>query len=237
MLRFLLLPLLILLASFSPSGNRIEYNGVASVVKGNKLMYSEENIEEYQSGRHLQTLTSYKDASGKTFAKRKLDYSKSSLTPDFQLEDTRTGLLEGSNMKGNDVVLFYKKNKSSALKTATLNIPKPFVIDGGFNYFIKARWNELMKGETQLINIAVPSQLDYFKFRIYKFKEQVQGGRKEVVFKIEPDNFLLRNLLDPILTTYNKDTKRMTSYKGISNICSDKGKYLLVNLNYPVTGP
>jgi hypothetical protein len=185
----------------------------------------------------LQTETSYLDANGKTFAKRKLDFSKSNLTPDFTLEDQRTGLMEGATLKGNDVTLFYRKNKSSQVKSASLNIPKPFVLDGGFNYFIKSKWAELLKGETQYVNIAVPSQLDYYKFRINKINGDGGPDKKEVTFKIEPDNFIVRNLVDPILTTYNKSTRRMISYKGISNICSDKGKYLPVTLSYPKMGP
>lgn len=237
MLKLLMLPLLLSLAGFEPADNRLEYTGLASAVKGNKVIYSEYNVEMYLAGKHQQTETSYLDASGKTFARRKLDYSKSNLTPDFTLEDKRTGLMEGATLKGNDILLFYKKNKSSPLKSASISIPKPYVVDGGFNYFIKSKWSELIKGETEYVNIAVPSQLSYYKFRIYKLSGDAQLDKKEVVFKIEPDNFIVRNLVDPILTTYNKATKRMISYKGISNICSDKGKYLQVTLTYPKMGP
>jgi hypothetical protein len=236
-MKIVLLQLLIVLSSFKVADKNIEYKGTATAVKGNKTIYNEENTEIYHQGRHVQTITNYQDANGKVFAKRKLDYSKNILTPDFQLEDTRLGSVEGAILKGNEVQLFYKKNKSSPLKNVVLTIPKPFVIDGGFNYFIKTKWNELSKGDILYVNIGIPSQLDYFKFRVYKTTDAESNGKKEIVFRIEPDNFILRSILDPILTTYNKETHRMTAYKGISNICSEKGKYLLVNLNYSQTGP
>ncbi|MDF2455361.1 MAG: hypothetical protein K0R51_1354 [Cytophagaceae bacterium] len=81
-----------------------------------------------------------------------------------------------------------------------------------------------------------------FKFRknnketlktLYKDSQQ----NDEIVFKMEPDNYMLRKLVDPIRVTYKVSTKRIIKYEGLSNINDKKGKSYLVKIMYPKVGP
>ena len=131
--------------------------------------------------------------------------------------------------------LFFKfrKSKKESLKTKSIDVPSNLVVDGGFNYYIKTNWSELVAGTTKVFNFAVPSQLDYYAFRLQK---DAQLG-DEIVFKMAPDSYLLRKLVDPIKVTYKISTKRMVKYEGLSNINDKKGKSYVVRIMYPKVGP
>jgi hypothetical protein len=52
-----------------------------------------------------------------------------------------------------------------------ISVPKPFVIDGCFNQFIKANWKNLEKGDQIVFNFIIPSKLDYFTLRATKIQQ------------------------------------------------------------------
>ena len=57
------------------------------------------------------------------------------------------------------------------------------------------------------------------------------------VFRMEPANYILRQIMDPIVLTYEKSTKRLIKYEGISNLNDNKGKRYIVSIVYPEMGP
>ncbi len=153
------------------------------------------------------------------------------------MEDTRTGYIEGGETHGDSIRLFFKTNAKVPLKSKTILVPKPYVIDGGFNYFIKSNWEEIIKGNEMTFNIAIPSELDYYKFRITKEKETVYDKKNAVILKLELDNVVLRYLAGPITIIYDVESKRLLSYEGLSNIRNSSGKNYEVRISYPTEGP
>lgn len=211
----------------------LTYKGIARDLNSNKFYYSEEHKETLEQHVLRQTVIQYKDSAGTLIAKKTIDYSGNKVTPAFEQNDFRDGYMEGVSFSENKLVFKCRKNKKETLKTKSINIPNNLVVDGGFNYYIKGNWTELAAGETKVFNFAVPSQLDYFAFRLYKDSQQ----NDEIVFKMEPDNYILRKLVDPIRVTYKASTKRIIKYEGLSNINDKKGKSYLVKIMYPKVGP
>lgn len=211
----------------------VVYQGIATDLKSDKLYYVEEHKELLSQHQLVETIIQYKDAAGEIIAKKVIDYSENKITPSFEQQDYRDGYVEGITYQGDKLVFKYRKSSSDKLKTKTISKPADLVVDGGFNYYIKAHWDELLVGQSMVFNFAVPSQLDYFSFRLYKESNQSDA----VVFRMEPDNFILRNLVDPIRVTYKKSTKRILKYEGLSNINDRGGKSYLVKIMYPKVGP
>lgn len=94
-----------------------------------------------------------------------------------------------------------------------------------------------MKGDDIHFNFVVPERLDYYSFRLVKQSEIVYLGKPSVILRMEPSNYILRQILDPIVLTYEKSTKRLIKYEGISNISDGKGKRYIVSILYPQMGP
>jgi hypothetical protein len=230
--------LVLLLGSFGfLTVKSLKYSGSASDIHSGEFYYSEEHEEMRIANKPSETRILYKDKSGKIIVKKTIDYSKSLLRPEFLQEDLRDGYTEGAKVINGSIQLIHRKNNKSKLETKILKIPGVAVIDGGFNYFVKENWDKLFKGEMMKFNFVVPSKLDFFAFRISRVKEETVNDHKVMVFKLEPDQFVIRALVAPIILKYNVATKRLCQYEGLSTINDHKGKSYKVRIVYPVTGP
>lgn len=234
MRNYVLATIAVLLMSWRPAGDLTDsYVGYAYNEDTDNLLYTEEFTDRFVDGKHLETLTDYFDPQHKKIAQRLLDFRKSKFAPDFTTEDLRTGYLEGAEMAGDKLKLFNRKNKNSKLNEKIISIPQPVVVDGGFNQFIKANWSSLENGETITFHFAVPARLDYFTLRAVK----LSSTDTQMKVKVEPDKTLLRWVAAPIVVQYSKDTRRIMSYEGQSNISDEHGNNFVMRLVYPKKGP
>jgi len=223
----------LLTALRAPGVSTDNYTGYAYGERTDKLLYTEEFTDTFLDGEHVETLTDYFDPQRHKIAKRLLNFRKSMFAPDFTTEDLRSGYLEGAEMVGDKVRLFNRKDKNSKMEEETLSIPQPIVVDGGFNQFMKANWSALENGETITFHFAIPARLDYFTLRAMR----VESTEKEMKVRVEPDKTLIRLLASPIVVRYSKDTHRILSYEGQSNISDEKGNNYIMRLVYPKKGP
>jgi hypothetical protein len=211
------------------------YTGYAYGETTDNLLYTEEFTDKFNDGKHIETLTDYFDPKHKKIAQRVLDFRASKFAPDFELEDLRTGYLEGAARLDNKLRVFNRKDRSSKLEEKIIYIPEPVVVDGGFNQFLKANWSALENGETIKFYFAVPARLDYFTLRASRIDDN--SDKDEMKIRVEPDKTLIRLLADPIIVRYSKATKRILSYHGQSNISDENGNNFMMRLVYPKKGP
>ncbi|MEO5979918.1 MAG: hypothetical protein ABIS36_24385 [Chryseolinea sp.] len=217
--------------AFAAASNVNSYNGYA-YEKGKKI-YTESFTEKFVDGKQTEMVTLYYSNDKKLIAKRTLDYTRSLFTPDFITEDLRTGFMEGAEMKGKKVRLFFRKDKDSKLEEKTLEIPQPMIVDGGFNQYIKSNWDKLKDGKMLTFYFTVSNKLDYFKLRASK----VRLTDKEMSVRIEPDRSVIRWISSPIVVKYDVETRRIVSYEGKSNIQDENGSNPVIRLEYPKKGP
>lgn len=236
--------LLVILANSAFAGTlEIEkdknYTGSAFQLGGNKMLYVEKHHEiNDAAGKHIKTVTQYMDPEGKEIARRTLDFSKSHITPDFVFEDYRSGYMEGASFQaGNKIKIFHRALRTEPVMEKIIAKPTMAVIDGGFNYLVRSKFNEIVAGKIISFQFISAARLDYYQFRVRKEQEYVSKGKDLVKIILEADNSLLRLILDPITITYDKATKRIISYEGISNIPANSSKNYSVKLLYPTVGP
>lgn len=225
--------LCVALCAFTSAIETDSYTGYAYKEGVKKPVYTEKFTDKTTDGKPTETITNYYDANNTLIAQRTLKFNKSSFAPDFKTEDFRTGYQEGAEMKGKKFRLFVKESKDDKPKEKIISIPSPAVIDGGFNQYIKANWSELEKGKALVFNFAVASRLDYYKMRTVR----ISSTDKTMKVKIEPERKILRMLASPIVVNYDKSTKRILSYEGISNISDEHGDNFTIKLVYPEKGP
>lgn len=221
------------LCAFTSAVETESYTGYAYKEGIKEPVYTEKFTDKTVDGKPSETSTKYYDTDNKLIAQRTLNFSKSKFAPDFKTEDLRTGYTEGAEAKGKKFRLFVREDKDSKLKEKTISIPEPAVIDGGFNQYIKANWGELEKGKALVFNFAVASRLDYYKMRSVK----ISSTEKTMKVRIEPERKILRMLASPIVVNYDRSSKRILSYEGISNISDEHGDNFTIKLVYPDKGP
>jgi hypothetical protein len=97
------------------------------------------------------------------------------------------------------------------------------VVDGGFDYFIRDNFDTVSSGEMIQGNFLLTNRLDYFRCRVQKIKEYKYNGRDSIQFSLRPENFIIRQIADTIFVTYDRKTKRLLEYVGISNLQNNAG--------------
>ncbi len=225
----------------SPNALSVEaarsYRGNAKDLRTGIPLYVEEHQEEMVGGRKVRLLTVFRDASGDIIAERSVDYAADPFVPTFRFEDKRSGYVEGAESVSGGVRLYSRASAADEVREKLISIPSPAVVDAGFNEFVQAHWDDVMAGRTLKMNFGVPSRLDYFRFRLYKVEEKLDSGTSAVVVRCEVDNMLLRWLVDPITLTYDRGTRRMISYEGISNVSDEQGNSHSVRIVFDPVGP
>jgi hypothetical protein len=213
------------------------YRGAAVDLRTGTSLYVEEHQEIVADGRRTRLTSLYRDAGGAIIAERTVDYAADRFVPSFRFEDKRSGYVEGAESVSGRVRLYTRASTGDEMREKLLAIPSPAVVDAGFNEFIQAHWGEIVSGQTMKMNFGVPSRLDYFRFRIIKVDESTTSGQSSVVVRCELDNMFLRWLADPITLTYDRETRRMISYEGISNVSDEQGNNHAVRIVFDPAGP
>lgn len=214
------------------------FRGNAVDLNTGRFLYSENHAEYRQAGRHTHSIVTYRNAQGKAFARKRITFARNATQPDFRLEDFRDGYIEGAKGLGGSRFQFFKRsNRDSELQKEVVNISAPGVIDGGFDYYVRNNFAALSRGEARSVNFGVSARFTYFTFVISKVSNGQRAGRPTVKFKLAPQNFILRQLIDPLFITYDAEDRRLLEYRGYTNIDdgTDSGKNFEARIvfNYP----
>lgn len=195
------------------------FRGNAVDLKTGKFLYSENHAEYRRGEQHTHSIVTYRDAQGKAFARKRITFTRNATQPDFRLEDFRDGYVEGAKLLGGTRFQFFKRSERGAeLEQEVVSISAPGVIDGGFDYYVRNNFAALSRGEARSVNFGVSARFTYFTFVISKVRNGQRAGRPTVQFKLAPQNFVLRQLIDPLFVTYDAENKRLLEYRGYTNI-------------------
>lgn len=223
---------LVITTTAEAAKNIVRYRGDAYDLETGAFVYSENHNEVYEGERHLYSLVSYRDKSGKEFASKRIDFAGNRLQPTYELNDIRDGYKEGIRRDGAGETYYARRKADQELKAKRVRAPQPAVFDGGFDYFVRENFNSICTGNSRSFFFAVPIELDYFRFRAAP-QETGQTCR----IHLELDNLLLRQFVRPIKLWYDARDRRLRKYEGISNINGPDGKSLRVRVVFTYPQP
>lgn len=212
------------------------YTGTATDLKTGSVIYYEEHEATFDGERHVRSKITYRDARMNVIAEKNIELNGSAFAT-FRLEDFRYGTIEGAEWNGKGIRLYERENTSSDLEEKILQIPPPIAIDAGLNVLVRNNWDRLQNGEKVQFNLGVPSQLDYYGFRVVKDREEVFQGKRSLVVRFESDHWFIRLFVDPVIVWYDIDKRRALKYEGISNIYDQEGKSYVVRVTFDKPGP
>ncbi len=198
-----------------------------------KLLYTESHRQCRVAGQLRYALMEYHSPDGDALARKWLDYRQGAATPDFQLEDLRSGYSEGARRKGDRVELNRRMTARAKTERNSFSVPDNAVIDSGFDEFVRANIDRLRDGKTVRLKFLVAGELDRFSFKAHGLEKTRWQGRDAFHLRVEHDSFLVRMLLAPILLWYDAESLRLLEYQGISNIKSARGDRYDARIVYP----
>lgn len=204
-----LLSLLALWLGCAHGSERI-IEGQARDLQTGALLYSE--IHACGAGRE-RCEVEYRDTQGALIAHKQLDYRRSPWAPTLSLQDFRAG---------EEVELAAPADPS-------------VVVDAGFDNYMRARWPELSAGEEVSFPFLVAGQQR--PFRMVARRAPVPAcDTARLCLEVQPEAWWLRLLMDPIELVYDRASRRLVLFRGISNIADADGRSQSVEIRYTYRG-
>ena len=228
MIKYFTTVLLILVSStLIAEESVLSYRGDAFSMEGGELLYTEYHRLTLKDGKPLTRETRYQTSDTEEFAKKQNQYSDNTATPDFNLTDTRYGYSEEVTYDNGKWRVSYSEPEESDKGTLGKPDYTP-VIDAGFDEFVRSVWPKLLDEETVRFSFAVPSRLEWVNFRLIPLERE--DGKLTVEMRLS--SRLLSWLLDPVKLTYDEETQRLLTYRGLTNIRNKDGEGIKAEIRY-----
>ena len=205
--------------------------GEAYDLKSDEPLYSETHC---LSGDALAREVIYRNVEGQLIAHKVLSYNTGPTTPSFVQHNFYSQESIEVELKQDEVTMTVKDESSSAPGKVISTRPSanlPVVIDAGFDAFVTANWDGLLAGENKSFQFPFAARESLVKLRI-KPTSCTYDTESDQCFRLEMNNWFLRMLVAPIELGYDAKLKRLSRYRGLSNIGDGKGEGLVVDIRY-----
>lgn len=210
------------MAQAPASSGAVHYlEGRAYRPSGKQLMYVESHWVAGKSATPSR-LVLYRCPDGKPFARKQVQETGHPQAPDFVLDDGRTGYQEGVRSEGGKRIVFVRKKKGAAEKTAILDTSPMPVVDAGFDDYVRAHWPELGRNSSKTIPFVVPSRLGTLKFSVTREDDTIVEGRKTRRYRLSLDSWI-GFALPHIDVDYDARTRQLLRFDGMANIHASDG--------------
>jgi hypothetical protein len=195
----------------------LRFYGYAYDLDSGKYLYTEVYREEIDQGHWLSGHTSYYDAEGKRLGEKTLSFASDPYVPVYTLDLPAVGYTEGISAVGADGVHMFKQSAGHERQAGTVPKAEPMAADSGFHSYLYDHMPELAAGKTLKFTFGAAGQLDSYSFRARKTGDTSFDGHAAIRLKVDPDS-LLRFLVDPLILTYDPQSRQLLEYRGISNV-------------------
>jgi len=206
--------------------------GLARDPGDGRLLYREQHLVRREAGQPVARLVLYRCPDGTPFARKQVDYRGSPEAPAFRFEDARLGYGEGLRRRGDAGELWVRPGPGEAERSAPAELAG-LVADAGFDEFIRRRWQPLLAGEAVPFEFAVPSRLERLDFRLRHLGSEAMDGGTAEVFRLRLGGWL--GWLAPhIDVAYDRESRRLLRFEGLSNLREDDGqRQLVARIDFP----
>lgn len=219
-MRRTLLPALLLVAGAAGAEPQtLRFYGYAYDLQSGKYLYTEVYREEVDRDQWISGHTSYYAPDGSRLGEKTLSFSSDRYVPVYTLDLPSAGYSEGITSVGPEGLQMFKESRDKGRQEKLVPKLDPIVADSGFHSYLYDHMAELAAGKTLKFRFAAAGQLDSYSFRARKIGDLSFEGRAAIQLKIDPDS-LLRFLVEPLILTYDPQTKQLLEYRGITNVAN-----------------
>ena len=196
----------------------LHYIGEAYDLNSKTFLYT----DEYTQYENIATVV-YKDINKKMIAKKTIEFNENYSAPSFKIENLITGV-KASVSVNKTINISYKSGLNKPTQTAQKTLTNQTVIDAGFHYYILKNWDVIINDQPLYMDYVSPSKQLIIPLDIRLDKYEVWNKKDTVIITISPKSFFFKLFVDPIILRYDRLTRQLLSYKGISNIKLPSGK-------------
>ncbi|MFT2111188.1 hypothetical protein [Marinomonas sp. 2405UD68-3] len=209
--------------------------GEAFHIKTGELLYT----ETHRKPSEYTHLVTYREATGNIFAEKTIHYVHSLLAPDFDQMNQRNGeVIKVKAVDKDNLSVTYKASYGQKEKTKPIEVTNRLIVDAGFDHYVRAHWDKLIKGETMKVAFLAPTRQITVPFRIVKTDcKDSDSSVSAICLLLSPNSWFFRLVVDPIYLVYDNESKNLQRYLGRGNISEKNGDYLTVDIHYRYETP
>lgn len=185
-----------------------------------KTVFTCLGYENVRNGKPVYAEITYRLPQGKVFAREKINFRKSTVSPDFSLSDERDGRREMVEHGSAGFNLLMQENAKAAPEFIRLqhSQSETAITIPGIPQFISQNWEKVTAGEKTIFYCAFPAQKKLLRLRA-QYTGTVKYGRHEAIsLRLQPDNFVYRWFSEPVYLTIRKSDRRLLRYQGLHYI-------------------
>ncbi len=221
--------LALILALPAASAAPLEFRGTARSLEDGQVLYTElHTVTIDERGFNKKVETRYYDPSGKPIAQLRSDFTRHPFVPDAEFEDYRFQRKESMFTTPDGKRILMRVEESGKLVAEEKHDLRGGMAAGqGFDNFIKSRFTEITPQGVPL-RFGVMAKADFFAFKAFR----ADATPERVRFGIKLDSLFLRLFADELKVEYAPESRRLLSYRGLSNLRSAKGGDQQVHIAY-----
>ncbi len=210
--------------------------GYAYDLESGAPLYAEQHRFRYAGDRLVADHVTYLRPDGRVFGDKRIDFRPSLFVPDFHTRLQTPDYEEGLRRNGEAVELFRRKKAGGKLQLKRVEVTKNSAADAGFHPYVQAHFEKLMAGDTVRFHFLSADFLMRVKFKAWRIADGRFEGRSVARFKVKVAS-LLGAFVDPLIISYDPETRFLHEFRGISNVKGPDGDAYDVRIIYPSRTP
>ena len=176
----------------------------------------------------------YRDMAQELIAHKALNYSTGPLTPSFVQHNFYSQEVIAVELRQDQLIMTVKAAGNPEPQEFLFPVSQasmPIVIDAGFDNFVTQNWNALVGGQSKQFQFPFAARESLVDLRI-KAARCSYSNETDQCFILRLDNWLIGRLVSSIELGYDPVLKRLTRFRGLSNIGDAKGAGQSVDIRY-----
>ena len=176
----------------------------------------------------------YRDMAKELIAHKALNYSTGPLTPSFVQHNFYSQEVIAVELIQDQLIMTVEAAGNPEPQEFLFPVSQasmPIVIDAGFDNFVTQNWNALVDGQSKEFQFPFAARESLVDLRI-KATRCSYNSKTDQCFILRLDNWLIGRLVSSIELGYDPVLKRLTRFRGLSNIGDAKGAGQSVDIRY-----
>ena len=176
----------------------------------------------------------YRDMEQELIAHKVLNYSSGPLTPSFVQHNFYSQEVIAVELRQDQLIMTVKAAGNPEPQEFLFPVSQasmPIVIDAGFDNFVTQNWNALVGGQSKQFQFPFAARESLVDLRV-KAARCSYSSETDQCFILRLDNWLIGRLVSSIELGYDPVLKRLTRFRGLSNIGDAKGAGQSVDIRY-----
>ena len=176
----------------------------------------------------------YRDMAQELIAHKALNYSTGPLTPSFVQHNFYSQEVIAVELRQDQLIMTVKAAGNPEPQEFLFPVSQasmPIVIDAGFDNFVTQNWSAIVGGQSKQFQFPFAVRESLVDLRI-KATRCSYNSKTDQCFILRLDNWLIGRLVSSIELGYDPVLKRLTRFRGLSNIGDAKGAGQSVDIRY-----